>query len=778
MKLLQSEVNLVPGEDPNYAHAPEGFVGQGVAILELSNTTGYQNAYKIRLECSEPFWKPIWAQIVPLEPDRGDNNGIPSGYPDQLGPKNQWATVYVADGGTRKIMVALRAPRTSEARAGIYRFNVIIESRIDDPMSPMSEIKELPLTAVIRPFYEVEAAWSPESGRVGLVRRKRRFELVLTSTGNDWTYIEAALGNKAEISLERDAEVIALPPPAPGEKISRALGFRATTKLKKFRSANIPTELPVTLRRVDAPGVPPLVGLPQQTQNANLGAAVLSSVEDPLELETRAKLIYCPPIPATFEQFLQAIVRNGKSIVFFAIGLVIVGTLTFAGYQRFMMMKLALSIDATLEDGYRIITQDPKTGEMILRLNGSGLRNARVTLLDETGKEMQIDPLPLASPATDKSGKKKPNPELVAGRQTWFDPSDDKYAARYDLTPVIKQTGKANPIFGGIVVRPNFIFGDLMGFLARTKTEKLSIGKPTLKVATLAIQPSKTEVLDGDTILIGGTNFGTGGTVRCDSLPAKVISWSDNEIKVKLPEGLPDQFLLIVETAGGTAKGSAPLKLKAEDIMELPDNLMGGGDAGGGGAEPEIIEPEVAAAPPPPRPTSRPTAPSGAGTSVDNGSLIPVTMVEADVYEGLIQALGSGRSEILRFADTPARTLEGRACRAYALATSGNVDAAERLLNGMKDQATNDREQMFFYIGLAEVAHKRGDNATADRLFLAADSLAQDMKEGTEGTAMANLAYARYYVARGKSAGASSKARSAMKRATSQAEKDLASSLM
>lgn len=750
MKLLQSEVNLIPGEDPNYAYAPEGYVGQGVAILELHNTTGYQNAYKVRLECQDPFWKPAWAQVVPLEPERGDGNAPPTGYPDQLGPKNQWASVYVTDGGTRKIMIALRAPRTSEARAGVYRFNVIIESRIEDPQSPMSEIKELPLTAIVRPFFDLHAEWSPDSARVGLIRRKRPFELVITSAGNDWAYVQAAVGNKAEMIVDRDQEVIAIPPPAPGQKVSRAINFIARTKMKKLRAANTATDLPVTLRQVDAPGVPALVGPPQQTQNANLGAAVLSSVENPIEVAEKAKLVYCPLIPATFEQFLQSIVRNAKSIAFFIIGTVIMVTLTFAGYQRLVQAQAALSVSPSAENGTVIVKKDLKTGRYILTLNGSGLKGATVTMLSEDKKEEIGDALVPIELPKDKKGKKVDNPRRVKGATTWFNPLDDRYTAQYDLTNAIKSSGKTNPIFGGVVVRSNFLFGDLGGLLKRVTPDKVSIGVPQVQAQELNLKARKQVVVPGDKVTIdaqGETNFGGKGKVFCDEVPVNVLSWKEKVIVIQLPDEISDAPVIVVEAAGGNDKGSLTLQKKVDPnaVAEggtpyepTPDEGAPAGGPGPGGTYPGAEESD-----PGTQPTENPGSdnPPGAGaTDIGNSG----TLIEPDVYQGLIKALAGGRSELSSFAANAGapKSKIGKICVAFAVAASGNPDRAEAALNKM-GPAETDLGKMFMLVARAEVNIRNRNREAGLAQLSEALEIAGTLPAGAQGAAFAAISSAR-----------------------------------
>jgi hypothetical protein len=152
-------------------------------------------------------------------------------------------------------------------------------------------------------------------------------------------------------------------------------------------------------------------------------------------------------------------------------------------------------------------------------------------------------------------------------------------------------------------------------------------------------------------------------------------------------------------------------------------------------------------------------------------------MSEPERYEALLKALSSGRSEVLKFADSSGQGIEARACRAYALAVVGNADVAERGLAALNERATNERERMFVFVAMGEIAHQRGDYTTADQMFTAAAALASEMPPKTQGAAFADLAHARYLSARNRSASAKSKARAALSRATFESERALAAGI-
>lgn len=141
MKLLHTEIDVVPGRKPQKQPLPEGYVGAGTAVLRITNTTSRQNAYTVRLQCQEPYWQDAWYQLAALPPTGGAENQPPPGKPDQLGPRNQTLTIYVKDGGTRDIFISYFVPEKSECRAGAYPVKIIVETRIlsDDPQIARQE---------------------------------------------------------------------------------------------------------------------------------------------------------------------------------------------------------------------------------------------------------------------------------------------------------------------------------------------------------------------------------------------------------------------------------------------------------------------------------------------------------------------------------------------------------------------------------------------------------------------------------------------------------------
>jgi len=60
MKLLNTEIDIVPGRKPQKQPVPEGWIGPGTGVVRLTNTTSQENSYTVRLVCDNPYWQDQW----------------------------------------------------------------------------------------------------------------------------------------------------------------------------------------------------------------------------------------------------------------------------------------------------------------------------------------------------------------------------------------------------------------------------------------------------------------------------------------------------------------------------------------------------------------------------------------------------------------------------------------------------------------------------------------------------------------------------------------------
>lgn len=342
--LLHTEIDAVPARRPQRQALPEGFVGMGTGVLRITNTTGRENAYTVRIVCDDPYWQDAWFKVSAMPPAPGQT-APPASKPDQLGPKEQWIKVFVSHTATRDVLLSFFVPDKPESRAGVYPITVVIETQIldTDPSAKNKErITEIKGAVIIRPYYSWAIEFQPPERRVGLTRRRTSLELVVHNRGNDWLYCDIKLGKAQQVIADVDVFRLAVPPPEPGKESFRSIPVRALNKRRNIRGVIQPDEIPFTFQRSDAPSVPPL---PEEAQTsvcgAGLGNPVLSNeTSDLVSPESPPKVIYCPPIPATLTEFVQSLARNAMALSMLFIGLVVMWHMALLGWY-WLFKKLA-----------------------------------------------------------------------------------------------------------------------------------------------------------------------------------------------------------------------------------------------------------------------------------------------------------------------------------------------------------------------------------------------------------------------------------------------------
>ena len=537
MKLLQSEIDVVPGRKPQKQPLPEGYVGTGIGTLRIDNATQRQNSYTIHVKCEQPFWQDAWCTLSALAPGGGAENAPPSGKPDQPGPRGQSLTIFIKDGGVRDVLLSFFVPEKSECRAGVYKATVIVETRVvsDDPHAARKErITEIPISIIVRPFHKWQVSFSPEEKRVGLFRRKTDFELAVDNQGNDWLYVELKLPRPQNVLIDAKVQRLAVPPPDGDRESIRTAPVRAVTRQRIVRGPKTPTPLPLTVQRIDAPSIPPL---PEEAafgpSGANLGAAVVGADTNDIGIPAiPSKVVYCPPIPDTLTGFLEAVVRNIKGLVVALIGLFIAWQVAFFVWDFYF--KTLTSVDP---DNFTVQLNQP------FKVSGKNLIGSRITLIDPTTGKQMGQPLPI-----------KPDPQHLNEGVivTITDPNMNGKTALLgaqrlgsmtvlnSLLPVIKSKGA------------------------------ITIGnKPTEKKAIVAqLAPS---IAATDSLVIGGQGFGsTKGKILVNGLTVDIskVSWTDSQITI------PNETLNKVVKLGPGKSFSVLAETSAGDSIPLTPNVV------------------------------------------------------------------------------------------------------------------------------------------------------------------------------------------------------------
>lgn len=515
MKLLHTEVDVVPGRKPKKEPLPEGYVAQGTAVLRITNTSNRQNAYTIRLKCEEPFWQDSWFQIGAMPPTGGPENQPPSGKPDQPGARNQSVTIYVQDRGTRDVFLAFFVPEKSECRAGAYAVKIVVETRIvsNDPQEARKErITEFPATVIIRPFYKWTISYSPEDRRVGFFKRGKEYEVVVENQGNDWLYCDLRMPRPQNVLVETLTARMAVPPPEPGAESIRTVPFKAISRVHTFRGARQAMPLPITVQRVHAPTVPPL---PEEAltgpSGANVGAAVVTTeTTDVGTPEVPATLTYSPLIPATLTGFLQALAQNFRGIVFVVIGGILCWQMAYFTWEYFFRNITE----------FRVVTSQVQLNKPF-KIKGRNLAGAKILIFDASGKNQISDPV---------------IPKLGADSLT-----------QSEYTVTLKDQALDHKLIRIGAQRLGSL-SFLAGFLPVEKDPaEIQVGTPPQQPGAPASASVPSIVAPGQPLEIGGVSLGDAskqGKVVLGGQTAKVLSWTDTKITVavdaaKHPEGVP-----------------------------------------------------------------------------------------------------------------------------------------------------------------------------------------------------------------------------------------------
>ncbi|MBN9502667.1 MAG: hypothetical protein BGO01_02320 [Armatimonadetes bacterium 55-13] len=664
MKLLQSEVDVVPGRKPQKQPLPEGFVGTGVATLRLINTTPRQNSYTIKLKCEDAYWQDAWYTVAALPPAGGPENAPPSGKPDQAGPRNQSLTVFIKDGGARDVLLSFFVPEKSECRAGVYRAKVIVETRIvsDDPQLARQErITEIPVSIIVRPFYKWQVNFSPEIRRVGILRRGSSYELAIDNQGNDWLYCDLKLPRPQNVLVDTPVSRIAIPPPEPGGDSVRTVPIRAISRLKMIRGSHTPTPLPLQIQRLDAPTVPPL---PEEAtygpSSANLGAAVTANDTNETGVpETPAKLVYCPPIPDTFTAFIEAIVRNAKGFFFAIVGAFVAFQVAVYAYELYFKNIMEV----------RVTRSSVKIGEPF-RIRGKNLIGAQILLFDPVTKQQLGEPI---TPKVESHGTL----EYVVATITDKDLDGKKVIVGAQRLGTLTILGR---------------------FLPVTKDPtSVQIGKAPDKPKGAPSGTIPASVDMNGTLTIGGQNFGDQqGRVLINGKPAKVVSWADETVQVKVPNTIVpgDSFSVAAYSADNQVVTLNPNICMVKDVSMPPDETTdgstgsipdttgstsgGSGGTSGGGSGGT---------------TGATGGGSGTSGSTSGGGTRPTGSTGALPTSSYQLLLSDNRADYVKAANNTrsAKDPGSLAVRAYALAALNRVDEARTAIN-KATQAMGDRD--------------------------------------------------------------------------------------
>jgi hypothetical protein len=691
MKLLHTEIDVVPGRKPQREPVAEGFVGSGLAMLRIVNNTDQENAYTIRLKCEEPYWQDNWYQLSALPPQAGPENAPPSGKPDQPGPKNQSLTVYVSRGGTRNVLISFEAPDKSESRAGVYPFKVVVETRISGAGPGKERFTELPGVAIVRPFYKWGIAVVPPDRRVGFFKRSTSYELVVENHGNDWLYCDLKLPRPQNVLIDTPTVRLAIPPPEPGQDSIRTLPIRGISRMRALRGSPTTAPLPFSVHRVHAPTMPPLPEDPVYgTPTANLGAAVVA--EDTTEVgspEEQPSLTYCPLIPATLTDFLRAIATNIRGLVFAVIGLIIAFNLAVFMYEQ-VVVKLR-----KVEPMRRQV----KAGEW-LNIRGSYLIGSKILIFDKkTGGELaQIVPRPADVKLGEEEKVKIQIPE--------------------DLNNKVVTLGARR--MGWLPFLP--------GLQTVTDKTPVTIGNPPEDLSEMGVSTYSPTVKPGGQLKLRGKFGKKQGLVLIngDQVPC---TWSETQIMATVPSSIQQQVTVQIEV-----EGKPLLQTPIIIPVEFHDEELSGEDLGGGATPTEVSGTAGG---------STPASSSGGSTPA------PAALPPPAGYENLLSDSRSDLGQAIiaaERADGHETNAEIQAVRAYAYAARRMLANADQVLN-KAERLTADKRNRGYALYLA--ARGKMEEVRGDAPDSSYDEAMRTMAGVSNPLALPYLAFAKYKLAKG-----------------------------
>lgn len=378
MRLLQPKVDITPGTPGTI---PPGQVLEGQALpgsvaVRLVNNTNQEGAYRVSVECAHGLWQQPWAILQPLPAP----SGSPATKHDLIGPQREWAQVHVPNGGTRDVLVRFHAPRHPSSRAGEYALKVHVVNMALVPAGggiPAGALTEIPLPAVIRPYYQWELDLNPPRQNASPRRRRREYEVTVKNEGNDWLYCDLQLPTARTMKLMPSTTRIAVPPPdledvdpVHQDRLStqRSVPLLACSDLRTFHGVAVEEPIVVSAERVDAPSIPPPPVDPALPSFGNVLAQKTSEVQPgpPDRL-----LVFHPTVPAWFTNMFRGGWRGVMNLVMVLVGLFIAFNLAVLAFHN-LFRQMSIQTLGMAEAGKPLV------------IKGKWLQGSRVTL---TGKK-------------------------------------------------------------------------------------------------------------------------------------------------------------------------------------------------------------------------------------------------------------------------------------------------------------------------------------------------------------------------------------------------------
>ncbi len=327
MQLLNTRIEIQPGRKPQViarGMGGEGDIGQGSTLLTVTNTQGYENAFRVRVQCDAPFWQEEWVKLraLPFAPVAGvaTVTGAPIAQQtqrDQYGAQDRWIRLFVPQKQQRDVQILFDLPQNPQSRAGLYPLKILIEEEAiggggnaRGGAGGGRRVHTLSAQLLVLPFYRWSMETKPRQAHLGWIKRTNALEVVVRNQGNDWLYCalnlpDASTDPNALQIKNKLVTRVAVPPPPPDDSSDakgseRSIHFVVAGGPSSLRGAPLPLPLGLTATRLNAPTYPPWRD--PNTGELHTGAVMTEETSEQSALPPASGALYYPLIPSQITQ--------------------------------------------------------------------------------------------------------------------------------------------------------------------------------------------------------------------------------------------------------------------------------------------------------------------------------------------------------------------------------------------------------------------------------------------------------------------------------------------
>lgn len=632
IKLQQSEISIVPGANAPLS-PPQTRVGQNFAVLQIDNTTNYENAYDITVSCENPLWRQEWVRIYSLlQTDSYGNVSQPSKQDVPL--YDGGIRVFVTNRGQRQVVLAFEARKQPDSRAGRYPLQVKVRTSIPDGATGATSTEEhVSVDAYVEPFYHWSSSIEPEQQRVGVLKKRAQYDVKLVNRGNDWLYCCLnPVQQGQEVQTEMPTRLVAVPPPVLGEEESvRVVPLNTTSRIKTLKGSEVVKPIVLNAARLDAPSIPQCPqGDPMASRQDRVMMEETGAPPTFADAAYQPSLVYCPPLKSFLTGSFGWIINNIKAIAFTALGLLAALVAYTAVMDAFVRSVKVEPLQLEVSEPARVLT-----------LGGRFLDGGQVRMFTSNNQHVP-ESLPIIV-------------NIQAGKGVQYDPNRDRTASESARGLLNRLTPGHTKVWHIAIDRTNWsrlqnednlrirvvrasplaaLFSGMLTYECKTEVNvKKSVVKPPPDPPKVMNPLSGVKGV-GQVLTSKGSNFGSqrGVVFFGGDFPAPIVSWRDNQVSYKVPEEMEGQSGIEIQitpcnSINSVSAGVISIAQRGNAGPPPPISAFddGGGSSGGSGSS----------SGPSGRPATRPGGRSGGSVSV-----APVGPAPIDFSKIMIRPIG------------------------------------------------------------------------------------------------------------------------------------------